>query len=100
MEKETYNGYCNRSTWLAHLWLCNSSEDIYKKSLELKEKWIEMLNYWQDIKNRDHTSYSYPFHQHKAIEKELKELLSKTYINNEQDYSFRKINQEELFNNL
>jgi hypothetical protein len=35
MNKEKYNGYINRSTWLAKLHIDNTNEDIYKRAIEI-----------------------------------------------------------------
>jgi hypothetical protein len=55
-----------------------------------------MINYWDNLKRIDSSSYSYPFHQHKAIETSLKNLLKRTKINDEQNYRFREIDLKEV----
>jgi len=92
---EKYNGYTNRSTWLARLHLDNT-EVCYKNFEELKEKYKSMCEYWDQLKRIDSSTYSYPFHQHKAIEQNLKNLLKLTTINTELNYRFREIDIREL----
>jgi predicted phage-related endonuclease len=98
MNIEKYNGFTNRSTWLAVLHLNNTSEQVYKRAVDLSKKYHEMIKYWDTLKRVDSSSYSYPFHQHKAIENGLKMLLKETTISGEADYRFRSIDYKEVFN--
>lgn len=100
MNKEKYQGYINRSTWLVVLHLNNTNEQVYKRALDLSKKYHEMIKYWDTLKRVDSSSYSYPFHQHKAIENGLKILLKDTKISTELDYRFREIDLKEVFNSI
>jgi len=44
-----------------------------EKEIERKEK--DMNEYWDELKKHDPLTYSYPFHQARAIEKLKKELV-------------------------
>jgi hypothetical protein len=100
METEKYNGYKNRSTWLAIIHLDNTNLEVYNKAQELAIKYNEMIAYWEDIQKRDPASYSYPFHQHKAVEEGLYKLLNDTKIRDEVNYHFKDIDQKEVFNHF
>ncbi len=95
-KQETYNGYTNRSTWLAKLHIDNTNEEVYKQGIELAKKYKEMVDYWDTLKRIDSTSYSYPFHQHKAVENMLKNILKQTDIAKEENYRFREIDLKQL----
>ena len=79
------NGYKNRSTFLAVLHLDNTNLEVWRKAVEIGRAYKGAIEYWQGIKERDPMSYSYPFHQVKAVEQALKNLLSETGFNTEQD---------------
>jgi len=100
MTTDKYNGWSNRSTWLAVLHLDNTTLEVYEDAKKLAIKYNEMISYWESLKKRDYTTYSYPFHQHKAIEISLKNLLNRTNIKDEVNYRFREIEYKELFNHF
>ncbi len=49
------------------------NRQVLKREIERKEK--EMNEYWEALKKHDPTTYSYPFHQARAID-ELKKKLA------------------------
>lgn len=95
MDNKKHNGYSNRSTFLAVLWLQNH-EPVYGKVKEIAKRYRDMLAYWDDIKKRDSSSYSYPFNQHKGIEKDIRELIQSTPITAEQEYGIYNVNIAEV----
>ena len=97
---EKCNGYINRSTWLAVLHCDNPDEGVYKDAQSLALKYDEMVKYWDKLKRVDSTSYSYPFHQHKAIDHGLKNLLNRTKVSSEINYRIREIDLKEFFNHF
>lgn len=97
---ETYNGYKNRSTWLVKLHLDNTDESVYKDALKLGKRYDDMINYWEDIKKRDSSSYSYPFHQHKGLDNSLIALLRRTKISDEVNYRFYEVDKDEVYKAL
>ena len=79
------NGYKNRSTFLAVLHLDNTNQEVWKKAVEIGKYYKGAKEYWKGIKKRDPMSYSYPFHQVKAVEQAIKNLLQETEFKTEQD---------------
>jgi hypothetical protein len=95
-----YNGYSNRSTWLASLWLNNHNEDTYKKALVIAKRYKEMKEYHRKLIARDPQSYSYPFHQHNGIERDLRSLIQSTPITTEADYGISNVNITEVLESI
>ena len=96
MTQDTYNGYKNRSTWLAVVHLENTNEEVYNEAKKLAKKYQDMVQYWEDLQKHDPTTYSYPFHQHKAVETGLYNLLRMTKINEELIYAKKYIDLSEV----
>ncbi len=42
MNEEKYNGYKNRSTWLAVIHLENTSNEVFKEAVKLADKYKEL----------------------------------------------------------
>lgn len=78
MEKQTYNGWKNRSTWLAKLHLDNDGKDITDRAIEI----AVVANTVRQFKNR-------------AIL-----LLDKTQIHTEQAYDVHEVDFDEIWDSL
>lgn len=85
-----------------YLHLVNTSPEIKNEAIKIAWKYVDMIKYWEDLKKRDHLSYSYPFHQHKEIDRLLEEIVNKTKIHEVEEIPilFRDIDQKELFTRL
>jgi len=94
--EQKYNGYKNRSTWLAVVHLDNTDEKVYSEAQKLAQKYKDMVTYWEDLQKHDSQTYSYPFHQHKAVETGLTNLLRITKISDEQNYRKQDIDLSEV----
>lgn len=97
---EKYNGYSNRSTWLAMVHLENTSLEIYQEAQKAAKKYQEAMKYWVELQERDPETYSFPFHQVKGAEDALLATLLKTQIRTEVDFGMVNINRVEVLQTL
>lgn len=95
MNKETYNGFSNRSTWLAHLWLTND-QTAYNAMRDVVKRYNEAMQYWKELQERDHATYSYPFHQMHGVERDTRAIIQMTGITKERDYGISNVNVHEV----
>lgn len=96
----TYQGYRNRSTWLAVLHLNNTTAEITKEAEAIADKWEAAKKEMKDFDKICPHSYSYPHFQQMEMMKKFKKLLQHTKIQEEQEYNYREIDFDEVSQSL